>query len=234
MDTPTTLFTQSHKPQLLTKNFAIGVPGVESSTSPSAYPLPAERSDSEDVSDVSVAELIKKHLPEIIDDALATRIFDRYMSDIAIHMPVVVFPPQTRAAEIRASKPIVFLAILNAASVGMAPLDMQDRLDRLLLRSFADCVIRQGEKSTDIVQALLIATLWYRAPKKYEFMNFWQLSHIAAVMAIDIGMGKRATGSKTIEMHAKRELSRGSKHVVFSDTIEARRTWLGCYFLCTK
>lgn len=177
---------------------------------------------------------ISRQIPEIIDEALATRVFDRYVADMATHLPVVVFPPQTNAEEVRSSRPIVFLAILVAASMGMAPLDLQHSLNRLLMRSLADCVIRKGEKSVDVIQALLICTLWYRPPRRYEFMNFWQLSHIAAVMAIDIGMGKTATASRTLQMQAKREVSRGSKHVVFADTVEARRTWLGCYFLCSK
>ena len=190
-----------------------------------------ERCDDENL---SVMESINKQVEEAVDETTANRIFDRYVEEMTVHMPAVVFPPRTTACDVRSSKPIVFLAILVAASVGMAPLNLQHYLTRLLLRSLADFIIRMGEKSMDLIQALLIATIWYRPPKRYEHMNFYQLSHIAVVMAVDIGLGKRVTASKTLQMQATKNQNRSFKHLLISDSVEARRTWLGCYFMCAK
>jgi len=65
-------------------------------------------------------------------------------------------------------------------------------------------------------------------------MNFYQLSHIAAVMAIDVGMGKRLNSSKNLRMVGGYDKFRRPKYLFNADTVEARRTWLGCYFLCAK
>jgi len=177
---------------------------------------------------------ISKRIDEIVDAQSAIRIFDRYVLEMAIHLPVVLFSPGTAAAEIRSTKPILFLSILVAASVGMTDLRIQQELAQIVMGVFADCIIRNGEKSLELVQALQIATIWYRPPKRYEQMNFYQLSHIAAVMAIDVGMGKRLNSSKNLRMVGGYDKFRRPKYLFNADTVEARRTWLGCYFLCAK
>jgi len=152
---------------------------------------------------------------------------------MAYHLPAVVFSPGLPAGEVRTKKPILFLAILVAASVGVTNMEMQQNLCEVLMGAFADRIIRNGEKSLELIQSLMISTIWYRPPKRYEQMNFYQLTHMAAVMAIDVGMGKRTNPSKTWHMKSA-EAGRRQKLMLNSDTVEARRTWLGCYFLCAK
>ena len=155
---------------------------------------------------------------------------------MAIHLPAVMFSSETTAEEVRKETPILFLSILVAASVGMTGLKMQQELAQVLLGAFADRVIRHTEKSIPLIQALLVATIWYRPPTRYDQMNFYQLTHIAAVMAIDIGMGKKLPPSRRKQMREGNELYLASHYRTTADTdsVEARRTWLGCYFLCAK
>jgi len=176
---------------------------------------------------------IDKQIDGIIDRITASNIFNHYVSDMAVHLPAVVFEPGTTAVDVRAQKPILFLAILVAASVGMTDLRVQHNLSQMTLGVFADAIIRSGKKSLELVQALIVSAIWYRPPKRYEQMNFYQLTHIAAVMAIDIGMGKKLNPSKTWRMQTN-DQARAQKHIQASDTVEARRTWMGCYFLCAK
>lgn len=177
--------------------------------------------------------LIDKQIDAIVDRATATKIFNHYVTNMAEHLPAVVFESGTTAADVRAQKPFLFLTILVAASVGMADLKMQHNLSHMALGVFADAIIRHGEKSLELVQALMVSAIWYRPPKRYEQMNFYQLTHIAAIMAIEIGMGKKLSPSKTWRMQSN-DNARAQKHIQASDTVEARRTWLGCYFLCAK
>ena len=150
-------------------------------------------------------------------------------------MPAVAFPPQTTAHQIRKQKPVLFLAILVAASVGIMPLEPQDELTDLLMATLADCVVRYGGKSTELIQAILVAVIWYKPPKRYDQMNFYQLSHVAVVMAIDCGMGKRMNLPKGSRPPTSSEqTTRMPKYLSNSSTVEARRTWLGCYFTCSK
>ncbi|KAL9049325.1 MAG: hypothetical protein Q9162_007275 [Coniocarpon cinnabarinum] len=181
-----------------------------------------------------VASSLSRKIEVVLDDRNANRIFDRYVVEMAQHMPAVVFTPQTTAHQIRTQKPILFLSIIVAASVGMMPLEPQDELTELLLDTFANCIVRLGGKSLELVQALIIATTWYRPPKRYEQMNFYQMAHIAATMAIDVGMGKCAPGSRSGRPQTGSEQARMPKYLMNPGTLEARRTWMGCYFLCAK
>ena len=181
-----------------------------------------------------LASNIGRKIETVIDDRTANQIFDRYVVEMAPHMPAVVFTPQTTAHQIRTTKPILFLSIIVAASVGMMPLEPQEELTDLLMDTLANSVMRLGGKSLELVQALLISVAWYRPPKRYEQMNFYQLTHIAATMAIDVGMGKCTPGPKTGRPPTGSEQSRIPKYLMHPGTLEARRTWLGCYFLSSK
>lgn len=115
----------------------------------------------------------------------ASQMFDHYVNDMSVHIPAVVFPPGTTAAEIRKSKPILFLAVLSVGSSGHA--ELQRALTKEVMQIFADRIICYGEKNLELIQAILISSLWYWPPEHFEELKFYQLIHIAAVMAIDIG-----------------------------------------------
>lgn len=179
-------------------------------------------------------ETLDKQISDAIDQPTAAYLFDVYVTHLAKYMPAVVFSSDTKASDIRSSKPILFLAILVAASVGIIPMDVQAKLAHILMGSLADSVIRKGEKSIAIIQALVIHVIWYRPPKRYDHMNFYQLTHIAAIMAIDIGLGKRMPAAKSSQMQAVKKRGRTSKLAPGSDPLEPWRTWVGCYWLCAK
>ncbi|MCJ1362388.1 hypothetical protein MMC16_001491 [Acarospora aff. strigata] len=125
---------------------------------------------------------------KILEAGTAAQIFDHYVRDMAPHLPAVVFSPQMTAAEIRRTKPTLFLAILSVAS-GLSHPEVQRTLGKELMRTYADRIIVRGEKSLEIIQALQVSVLWYWPPEHYEELKFYQLVHIAAVMALDLGLG---------------------------------------------
>ncbi|EPQ66830.1 Bgt-2856 [Blumeria graminis f. sp. tritici] len=162
---------------------------------------------------------------------LANKIFDCYIYKMAPQMPIVVFPPGTTSERVRMSTPILFLAILSASS-GLIYPRVQQALTKEIMSIFAERIIFQGEKSLELIQALQVSTLWYWPSEKYEELKFYQLIHIAAVMAIDIGMGKINKALATDETGLTREQLHNQKPKPFAETLEARRAWLGCYWLC--
>ncbi|KAF3925328.1 hypothetical protein ABW20_dc0108847 [Dactylellina cionopaga] len=126
---------------------------------------------------------------------LAARMFSHYNDNLAPHFPAVTFPPGTTAQDIRKQKPFLFLSILAAASAIFDP-DLNRLLNKEVIRGIADRVIVNGEKSIEIIQVLSIATLWYYPPDQFEELKFYQLTHIAAVMAIDCGLNKPNRGGR--------------------------------------
>lgn len=171
----------------------------------------------------------------ILTTALAGELFVRYTTRMCQHLPGVVFSPGTTAAELRATKPILFLAIMAAASSEMPAL--QRTLTRELMQVFAEKIIVIGAKSLELVQAIQVAVIWYWPPERFEELKFYQLVHVAAVMAIEIGLGRKKQAKGGFRKHisyAWRDHPLRKHTPPDPTTIEARRAWLTCYFLATN
>lgn len=166
----------------------------------------------------------------LVDAITARRCFDRYMAEMCEHLPLVVFPPGTQADDVRKNKPILFLAVLAVASGTIRP-DLQPKLITEITRTLADRVIVRGEKSLELVQTIQVTTCFYQPPEKYEELNFNQLIHIGAVMALDLGMGKR---SKRGGAGLWRPYHENKRPLSDPNGVEVRRCWLGCYYMCSK
>jgi hypothetical protein len=175
------------------------------------------------------------HISGLIDSLMspdvAERVFLRYINDICPHFPAVPFPPGTTAHDVREQKPLLFLALLAGSSHGSAEQlvsqEVQRELTKLLKDQLADIIWRNGEKSLEIVQALQVSVLWYRPPLHFEQHNFYMMVNCAAVMALDLGLGRKATPNVM-----KLSIGPFRRYHPNSSSIEARRTFLVCYYLC--
>ncbi|KAL7904356.1 hypothetical protein GGI35DRAFT_200158 [Trichoderma velutinum] len=164
---------------------------------------------------------------DIVDRGLitmeqATGLFNKYKEHMVRHLPAVVFPHSATVMELRKTKPTLFLAIMAAATGENHSL--QRVLQKELMQLFAEKVIVTGEKNLELVQAIHVAVIWYWPPEHFEELKFYQLIHIAAVMAIDIGLGRKG-GSRRGPPPFRRNPPPDSS------SIECRRTWLTCFFL---
>ncbi|OIW34429.1 hypothetical protein CONLIGDRAFT_626432 [Coniochaeta ligniaria NRRL 30616] len=168
----------------------------------------------------------------------ANELWTRYTECMVPHLPGVVFPAGTTAAEIRKAKPVLFLSIMAVSSSELP--SVQRTLTKELMQILADKVMVVGEKSLELVQALQVAVMWYWPPEHFEELKFYQLVHIAAVMAIDIGLGRKKSimgGGLGLKKHIPAEWRQQhfKKHPLPDPTsVEARRAWLACYFLATN
>lgn len=159
---------------------------------------------------------------KILTAATAAKIFSYYTSNMASHMPIVVFPSDVTAGMVRKNKPTLFLAILSVASAQEFP-QLQGTLTREIMRAYADRLICKHERSLELIQALQVSTTWYS-----KDANFYQLIHMAATMGIELGMSTR---TKT---EFWKDESRAKSELAVKNTIDSKRAWLGCYFLCAK
>ncbi|OHE98996.1 hypothetical protein CORC01_05686 [Colletotrichum orchidophilum] len=168
----------------------------------------------------------------ILSAEKAAELFERYNTLMAPHMPAVVFPRGATAEETRRVKPLLFLAIM-AASSSESP-NVQRRLVKELMQIFAEKIIITGEKSLEIVQALQVAVIWYWPPEHFEELKFYQLVHIGAVMALDIGLGRRTAGRKMQVPYQWRNHPFKRAPPPDPTTCECRRAWLAAYFLAAN
>lgn len=165
---------------------------------------------------------------KILDAATAAKIFSYYTSNMAPHMPIVVFPSDVTAGRIRKTKPTLFLAILSVASAQDYP-QHQGTLTREILRAYADRLICKHERSLELIQALQVSTTWYS-----KDANFYQLIHMAATMGIELGISTRTKTNKERFLELWKDDSRAKSELAVKNTIDSKRAWLGCYFLCAK
>ncbi|KAI3323495.1 hypothetical protein HD806DRAFT_535321 [Xylariaceae sp. AK1471] len=166
-----------------------------------------------------------------MDDASV--LFERYTDRMAPHLPAVVFPYGTTAADIRKTTPILFLAVMSVAS-SETP-NVQRPLVKELMQIFADKVIIQGQKSLELVQSIMLSVVWYFPPEHFEELKFYQMIHLAAVMAIDIGLGRRKNNPKSrLIPYTWRDHPFRKQPLPDPATIESRRTWLATYFLASN
>ncbi|KAF3762611.1 hypothetical protein M406DRAFT_226469, partial [Cryphonectria parasitica EP155] len=168
----------------------------------------------------------------IITSERASLLFDRYNYQMAPHLPGVVFPRDMTVGECRKTKPILFLAVMSAAS-SETP-NVQRVIVKELMQVFAEKIMLIGEKSIELVQALNISVIWYWPPEHFEELKFYELVHMAAVMAIDLGLGKRRSRRAKQGPPNWRDHPFRKQPPPDPTTIEARRTWLMCYFLTTN
>lgn len=167
----------------------------------------------------------------MISVEIATASFDRYVTLMAPEMPIVVFPPGTTMDQVRCEKPALFLSIIGVA-VGKFKKEAQLPLITEFYRLIAESIVVKGNKSLELVQALLVQAIWYIPPDNLEELKFYQVIHMAIAVAMDLGLN-RLSGGDLKPLSRLREIisKKDNGPVVDLDGPEARRTWLGCYFL---
>ena len=164
---------------------------------------------------------------KVLDAETASKIFRHYTTNMAPHMPVVVFPATTTPGEIRQTKPILFLAILSVAAGYDYP-ELQKILVREITKKYADCLIVKNDKSLELIQALQVSTIWH-SPEDYKDAKTYQLIFLASVMAIALGLGQRRR--LTSAMPLGWEDTQQVQLAADASVAERRRAWVGLYVL---
>ena len=162
----------------------------------------------------------------IVDMDTAGKAFHRYINDMAPSLPVVVFPSGMTVHHVRRTKPAVFHAI-TAAAIGPIQPSLQVGLYNDLYKRLAERIVVNGEKNLELVQALIVSYIWYDPPDRFEELKFYQLSHLAVILAMDVGMCRQTRKPASKQFN----LFMGKKQNFDPDSPEARRTWLSCYFM---
>lgn len=182
---------------------------------------------------------IRTSIRDMVDPELMQRIFDNFVNNLTPTLPVVPLTPGATAEDVLENKPILMLAILSVGCTFIVNSDLRQALHDEIQRTIAEAVVQKGMKSLELIQALQVLCLWQKPPEKPQPPNFYVLIHIAAVMALDLGLGKKFNPAR-----AKRgfggpgsDLPPGPPpHLppVDSDCLESRRAWIVSYFLCAS
>jgi len=125
--------------------------------------------------------------------------------------------------QIRVKSPILLLSILvftcthNMQGTG---LEVHDDLVQETMRILGDEVIARGQRSLELVQALLLSAFWSKNTRKGQQASCYQIVQLAVDMAIDLGIAGFAWQPSPAAYFCRLE---------DATSAEARRTWLACY-----
>ena len=128
-------------------------------------------------------------LDAVVPQELQKRVLKKYLDDITPVFPLVPITDETDYDALRKSRPFLLQAVTFIASPGIIPIEMQEEVSKVIMSAFASATIADGKKSMDLVQALQVASLWYRAPKHHAHVAVFQLIQLAAGIAEDLGIG---------------------------------------------
>jgi hypothetical protein len=158
-----------------------------------------------------------------VDDATADLLFTKYKTDLFPHFPFIYFSDDTPATHLRDTRPILFNAILAASAASLhSPLG--EALFHKAERLYAHHVFMEGNKSLELVQALILTALWYHPPDRFSHHKFTTYAHLATNMALDtrLGRGRSAVGR-----------SSGIGEYATYDKADGQRALLACYVTCS-
>lgn len=178
----------------------------------------------------------KARICSMVDPVLHDKIFDRYLHEFMPNFPAVYFPPETRAHDVMEKTPALFLSVVAVACTGLVPQQTQYDLFDELINVMADAMVRNSAKSLELIQMMLVTILWFKPHNRPHQANFYMSLHMAATMALDLGLGRRFNPNKGHKGFGGQANFAPMKWTgaIDSDAAECRRTWLSCYYLCAS
>lgn len=151
---------------------------------------------------------------------VANSLYRDYVTILAPRYPLVVLPTSYSAAQCREEKPLLFLAII-AAAAGRSNPYLYSTLNAEVMQEHTCRIVLGNEKSVEMVQAMIVTVVWYHPPDKFSQAKFFELIHMAATVAMDIGLADSPSDDKIVL----------STRTAMED-IERWRTLLSCYLNC--
>jgi len=169
----------------------------------------------------------------IISLELAYELFETYVRDLVPTSPLVIFPPNTKASEVRGKTPTLFLAVISAAA-GKSDPSLFSILSSEVLAAYTHRTVMHSEKSLELVQAMIVTSIWYYPPGKFAKLKFYEYIHAAATMAMDIGLGTNPRNPRRRPQSSENN-SPQPESSVGSDVedLAKKRTFLACYLMTT-
>ena len=150
----------------------------------------------------------------LLSPKTSNQLFESYNNNLVHYYPGVIFSKNVCPDDIRKSKPVLFQAVVTAAACQLDPV-LFGELFKEMTKVYAERIFINGEKSLELIQSLLLTSVWYCPPDEScgsSNLHFYQYIHMAATMALDLGIGLAV-----------------DKAVV---TLDECRSLLACYLNC--
>ena len=164
----------------------------------------------------------------VISQELAEDLLNIWRNELVAASPGIYIPKDWSALQLREKKPSLFHAVMAAAahSKGSA---LSDVLHEEAVYLYARTAFINGEKSVQIIQALLVTVAFYSPPKTPGQLQIYQWVNMAASMALELGLASKPRTHEQLPKRAIRSLQKISSP---EELLEHCRTVLYLYIVC--
>lgn len=160
--------------------------------------------------------------------ATADEQLQEFRVNMANNFPFVVVPPGTDAAELRATRPNLYDAIMMITTYRDA--SRQSKLRNRFIQIVMKQLFMEGKKSLDLLQGLLVFIAWYHhyLAVSPQLTNMIQLS---AALIFDLGL-HRNQGTGNFHDHFVNTMRFfNDKRAQTSRTSDEKRAYLGLFYI---
>jgi hypothetical protein len=154
-----------------------------------------------------------------LDEITQQQLLNKFLKELSPHLPFIYFSPEVTLRHLRNEHAILLSSILAASAASLYPplgLVLAEKLER----EYADRIVIGGEKSIELVQAVLVSSVWYQPPTRFQDLKFTMYGHMAANMALDLRIAN------------DREIDGSELDLV--DKLNRKRVVIACYLLCAR
>ncbi|KAJ8115864.1 hypothetical protein OPT61_g2595 [Boeremia exigua] len=166
-------------------------------------------------------EAVLSFLDNRIPPSKQQELLHLYANHAGAAWPVVRL--STKLSELRAKSPILLLSVLVYSVTHQSQgteLEVHDELVQEAMYILGNELLGRGQRSLELVQALLMVSFWNKTSRKGQQGSCYQLVQLATDMAIDLGIAGpslQPSPPAYFSMHED------------PTSLEARRTWLACF-----
>ncbi|KAF2458685.1 hypothetical protein BDY21DRAFT_341047 [Lineolata rhizophorae] len=181
-----------------------------------------------DTSNNPVARSSGSEPNDVEDPSIAESLFTTFRTQMGNYFPFVVLPPNVSSQDIRRERPILYKAILMAAS--HLQFERQAKIVKELTQELNHCIFVEGKKNMDILQGMLVYIAWYH----YHFpiqplVTFW--IQLAMGIVAELGLHK---WPQMMLRHRNFAEVITTEPWMNERTMDDRRAVLGCFYLSSK
>jgi len=124
---------------------------------------------------------------QVLTLATATTLYTHFVTSMLPHLPFFAAPSSLSLW--REEKPLLFLAMLSAAAESSGASELHATLLEEVYATLAARILHSGDKSLELVQAIITTVTWYHPPASVDQSRLWMLTMQAAAMAVELDLG---------------------------------------------
>ena len=130
----------------------------------------------------------------MLSEEEARELFKEFVTQCLPQFPIVTLNESFDS--LRQNKPMLLLAAIAAASNAKDG-ELFIRLHRHLIRMVSDRVVVNGERNIELLESIMLLEVWFCPPDDLRKLNFYQWIHMAATMAMQLGIVGETASSDT-------------------------------------